>query len=105
MAKAKGESVVWGFLAVLLSVIGVLLVLLAKKKDAYAKHYAKQSLVLFIAWIIVIIIGFIPVIGWVLSPILGIIMFVLWLITLIFSLTGDMKNTPLIGKYAKKFNF
>lgn len=105
MAKTKGDSVVWGFLAVLLSIVGVVLVLLAKKNDKYAVFYAKQSLVIFIASVIAGLVGMIPFIGWVLMPVFVLIVFLIWIITLIRSLTGNMKEAPLIGKYANKFNF
>lgn len=105
MAKTKGDSVVWGFLAVLLSIVGVVLVLLAKKNDKYAVFYAKQSLVIFIASVIAGLVGMIPFIGWVLMPVFVLIVFLIWIITLIRSLTGNMKQAPLIGKYANKFNF
>jgi uncharacterized membrane protein len=63
MAKTRGDSVVWGFLAVLLSIVGVIIVLLTQKNNKYAVFYAKQSLVLFIAWVIASVIGFVPFVG------------------------------------------
>lgn len=106
MAKGKvGESQIWAFLAVFLGIIGFILVLLAKKTDKYAMFYAKQSLVLMIAWIISFAIAIIPILGWIVAPILSLVIFVLWIIAIINTFSGTEKDTPIIGKYAEKFNF
>lgn len=108
MGKGIGESQIWAFLAVFLGLIGFILVLLAKRNDKYAMYYAKQSLVLMIAgillWIVSVVTMFILV-GFILAPVGGLIMLVLWIIALINSLSGSEKPTPLIGKYAEKFKF
>ena len=52
MAK-HDDAKLWAFLGVFLTVIGFLLVFLTRKQDKYAMFYAKQGLVLFIAWVIV----------------------------------------------------
>ena len=52
MAKSDGNSKIFAFLAIFLGIIGFLIVLIAKKDDAYAMFYAKQSLILFIFSII-----------------------------------------------------
>ena len=106
MAKGTiGESQIWAFLAVFLGIIGFILVLLVKKKDKYAMFYAKQSLVLMIAWLISFVIAIVPVLGWIASPIIALIIFVLWIIAIINTLSGEEKPTPMIGKYAEKFSF
>ena len=104
MAK-EDDSKVFAFLAVFLSILGFIIALLAKKNDKYVMYYAKQSLVLFIAWIAVWILGMIPFIGWfIILPIGGLIIFILWIIGLVYSVSGEEKPVPLIGKYADKFN-
>ncbi|MDD5181649.1 MAG: DUF4870 domain-containing protein [Candidatus Nanoarchaeia archaeon] len=106
MAKGKvGESQIWAFLAVFLGIIGFILVLLTQKKDKYAMFYAKQSLVLMIAWVISFVIAIIPVLGWIVSPIIALVIFVLWIIAIINTFSGTEKLTPIIGKFAEKFNF
>ena len=109
MAKSsvESDSRVFAFLGVFLSIIGFLIVILAKKDDKYAMYYAKQGLVLFIAYIVVwiasVILAFIPVIGWIIALILWILVVVLWLVGWISALTGVEKPIPIIGKFAEKW--
>lgn len=101
----KGDdSKLFAFLGVFLTIIGFIVVYATKKDDQYAMHYAKQGLVLGIAWIIAVIIGMVPFIGWILAPIILIIMLVLWVLGMIYSLSGEMKTIPIVGKYAERFN-
>ena len=87
----------------MLSIIGFIIVLLAKKNNKFAMYHAKQSLVLFIVYIIGwIILAFVPVLGWALMPVWWILMLIMTIIGIINSLTGKEKPLPLIGKYAKK---
>lgn len=106
MENRSGESKVWAFLAYLLSIIGFVLVLLLKKSDRFAMYHAKQSLVLFIASILVGAVGaallIIPFIGVLASAVLRIIIVVLWIIGIINALTGKEKPLPLIGGFADK---
>ena len=101
------DNKLFAFLAVFLGIIGFLIAILAKKDDKYVMYYAKQSLVLFIAYMLVYLLGlFIPIIGWfVILPIGGLVMLVLWIMGLVYSLSGEMKPVPLVGKFAEKFNF
>ncbi|HDQ60096.1 MAG TPA: DUF4870 domain-containing protein [Candidatus Woesearchaeota archaeon] len=101
----EGKSTIWGFLAVFLGIIGILVVLLAKKDDNYAMYYLKQSLVLVIGFVAAGIVSVIPIIGWIVGAIAMLVFFVLWIIAWINALSGQTKETPLIGKYAEKFKF
>lgn len=104
-AKKEDDSKLFAFLAVFLSILGFIIALLAKKDNKYVMFYAKQSLILFICWVVAWIVGMIPVIGWfVLGPILYIVVLVLWIIGLVYSISGEMKLIPLVGKYADKIN-
>ena len=110
MAKqVESDSKVFAWLAVFLGIIGFLIVLLAKKDDKYAMFYAKQSLVLFIAaiivWVVGIILMFIPIIGLIIYRVLSVILLVLWLMGWIFALSGKEKPIPIVGKYAEMFKF
>jgi len=99
------DSKLFAFLGVFLTVIGFIIVYATQKKDKYAMFYAKQGLVLFIAWVIVSIIGwilaFIPVIGWILGTILYLILVVAWVLGMIYALSDEQKEIPLIGTYAR----
>jgi uncharacterized membrane protein len=102
--KLQSDSKLWAFLAVFLSIIGFVLALLAKKDDKYVMFYAKQSFVLFISGLIVSAIAWVPLIGWVAFPILSLILFVLSIIALVYSLSGEMKETPIVGEYGNKLD-
>lgn len=106
--KSNDDSKLFAFLAVLLSIVGFLIALVAKKEDKYVMFYAKQSLVLFIIAIIVgvihRIVSWIPIFGSIVSTALNIILVVLWVMGIIYSLSGEMKDIPLVGEYAKKIN-
>jgi uncharacterized membrane protein len=105
-SKEVEEGKVFAFLGVFLTIIGFIIVLLAKKDNKYAMYYAKQGLVLFIAAVIVGIVGsIIPFLGWfVILPIGNIIILILWIIGWINALSGKEKPIPWIGQFADKFN-
>lgn len=105
MAKKNDDSKLFAFLAVLLTLIGFIIAYAAKKEDKYVMFYAKQGLVLFFAWLVAWIAGmslfFVTFVG----MILNLIVLVLWIIGMVYSLSGEMKEVPLIGQFAKSFNF
>jgi uncharacterized membrane protein len=102
--SSGGDSKLFAFLAVLLSIIGFVIALVARRDDKYVIYYAKQSLVLFIACLIIGVIGWVPIIGWIMYPILVIIWVVLWIVAMIYSLSGNMKPVPIIGNFGDKIN-
>lgn len=103
----KGDRKLFAFLGVFLTVIGYIIALATKKDDDYVMFYAKQGLVLFIAWIIIwavsFIFWFIPFIGWVVMALLYLAMVLLWVVGMIYSVSGEKKYIPVIGKFADKF--
>jgi len=106
MAK-EDDGKLFAFLAYLLGIIGFLIVLLAKKDNKFAMYHAKQSLVLFIAWVIVSVVGtIIPFIGWfIIMPIGSLVLIIFWILGMINALTGKEKPLPFIGQFGSKFNF
>ncbi len=107
--KEADDDKLFAFLATFFTIIGFLVVILAKKKSEYVKFYAKQGIVIFIASLIVGAIGWvvfwIPVLGWIIKTGMSIILLVLWLISWINALSGEMKETPLVGEYAKSIDW
>jgi uncharacterized membrane protein len=103
MVKGKEEGKIWAFLGVFLTLIGFLIVLLAKKDDKYAMYYAKHGLVLGIIWIVLWILNLIPIIGWVIYVVGGILTLILWVIIFIAALSGEEKKFPVITELASKF--
>ncbi|PIN76758.1 hypothetical protein COV17_01230 [Candidatus Woesearchaeota archaeon CG10_big_fil_rev_8_21_14_0_10_36_11] len=106
--KDVEEGKVFAFLGIFLTIIGFLIVLLTKKDNKYAMFYAKQGLVLFIVYVIVavanMVLMFIPFLGWLIMFILGIGLLILWIIGIVYSLSGEEKEIPLIGSFAKKIH-
>jgi uncharacterized membrane protein len=108
MAKKEDERKLFAFLGVFLTVIGFIIALVAKKDDKYVMFYGKQGLVLFIAWVILWVVSaifmFIPFLGWAIATVLYLGVLILWVIGLVYSLSGEMKEIPIIGQFAKKIN-
>jgi uncharacterized membrane protein len=77
------------------------------KKNEFAKFHVKQGLVLLITSIIINVVGsIVPILGWfIILPLGSLLVLVLWILGIINSLSGNMKELPLIGQFAKKFTF
>jgi len=128
MAKKADDDKIFAFLGAFLTIIGFIIVLLAKRDSKYAMHYGKQGLVLGIAWIVIWIV--MAIIGGIVSvftigaaaaggvvvgaglgllvtligAILGIGLLILWIISWVNALSGEMKPLPLLGGIADKIN-
>jgi uncharacterized membrane protein len=100
------ESKLYAFLGVLLLIIGYFIVYFTRKKDRYAMFYAKQGLVLFVAWVIAEVAGWmlqwIPVAGDIIKFVLMALVLALWIVGIIYALSGEEKDIPIIGEFAKK---
>ena len=99
MAEKNNDKIIFAWLAVFFTIIGFLIAILLKKENKYVMFYAKQGLILFIGEIII----------WLLSGIFGklIILFwiflaILWAMAWINALSGEQRNTWLIGDLAEK---
>jgi uncharacterized membrane protein len=104
--KDDSESKLFALLGILLTIIGYIIVYFTRKEDKYAMYYAKQGLVLFIAWIIVavaaLMVGWILIVGSIIATVLYAVTFALWIVGIIYSLSGEEKEIPIIGVFAKK---
>jgi uncharacterized membrane protein len=89
-----------------LSYIGllVLIPLLAKKESKFAQEHAKQGLALIIAWVILWVVGIIPILGWIVGFFGSIILLILNVIALIKALMGQFWEIPVIGPFRHKLN-
>ena len=103
-SKEVEEGKIFAFLGVFLGIIGFVIVLLTKKDNRYAMFYAKQGLVLTIAYVIAMIVMIVPILGWIVGMIAYIVLLVLWVIGWINALSGKEKYIPLIGQFADKFD-
>ena len=101
----KDEEKGWALLGVALPLIGYIVLLLTKKGGAYAQFYAKQGVILFFAWIAVVV--FVTVLGMLrlgmLSWIVNVLWIVLWVFGIVHALSGKKQPLPVIGEFAKNF--
>ncbi|MCX6742555.1 MAG: DUF4870 domain-containing protein [Candidatus Pacearchaeota archaeon] len=110
--SSADDSKTYAFLATFLSIVGFIIAfiiaLVTKKDDKYVMHYAKQSLVLFIAWIIVgvvsMVLRLIPIVGGIISWLLYALMIILWILSWVYALSGKIQYIPVIGQFGDKFN-
>ena len=102
--RKKDDQKLFAFLATFLSIVGFVVALIMKRDDKYVMFYAKQSLIVFIIYLIAKAIGVFPFIGDIISPIVYIASVLFWVMSWINALSGKMKEIPLIGVYARKIN-
>lgn len=109
MAKtvSADDGKLWAFLAYLLGLIGFVLVIALKKDNKFAMYHAKQSLVLFIFMVLVMVVGtVIPFIGWfIIMPLGSLLVLILWILGIVNALTGKEAPLWLIGRFGDKLNF
>lgn len=78
--------------------------LLLKKNSKYCQFHAKQSMVLFITSIALIIINIIPVVGWIISFLGWIAIVIFMLLGFVNALQGIKWEVPFLGRFAGKIN-
>ncbi len=100
--KRDDDSKLFAFLATFLSIVGFIIALITKKENKYVMYYAKQSVVIFIIFMIARVTDWIPFIGDVISVIVNIAGFIFWLISWIYALSGEMKQVPFVSQYSEK---
>jgi uncharacterized membrane protein len=69
----------------------IALIINSNEKDEIASFYIRQLLGIYLFSFLAVI----PGLGW----IIGIIVLVFWILSLIGSVNGEMKETPVVGKY------
>ncbi len=84
-----------------LAYILFLIPLLAAKESPYAKFHTNQGLLVFIASMIVTVVGsIIPILGWfIILPLGGLAVGIIGILGIINAITGKAKELPLIGKF------
>lgn len=110
----QGDSNLFGFLGIFLPIIGFIIVKLGRPKDEYALYYSKQGLVLGIALIAISILqGVLFALSFITLGITAIIsaiayilylpLFIFWIMGMIYAFSGEQKDIPIIGNFAKRF--
>lgn len=105
VAKKGNTMAVFAYLWILI----IIPFLTEGKNDPFVKFHLKQGLALIIfdvvGWVVGAVVGWFPVIGW-------LIVWLWWVASLVFAIIGIMnvlngqeKELPVIGQYAKNFNF
>lgn len=75
------------------------------KKDPVVKFHIKQGFVLLILEVIGWFVNRIPYLGWPVGALISLVTLILAIIGIINVVNGHEKELPLIGQYAKNFNF
>jgi uncharacterized membrane protein len=103
--KGKNSIAIFAYLWILI----VIPFLTNEKNDPFVKYHLKQGLALIVfdvvGWLVSVAIGWFPIIGWLIVWLFWIASLVLVIIGIVNVLNGQEKELPLIGQYAKKFNF
>ncbi len=103
--KGKNSIAIFAYLWILI----IIPFLTGVKNDPFVKYHLKQGLALIvfdvIGWLVVVLIGWFPIIGWLIVWLFWITSLVLTIIGIMNVLNGEEKELPLIGHYAKNFNF
>lgn len=78
--------------------VGLLIAFLAGDKEG-AKFHLNQALVIWIGYIIVGVIGWLPIplVGWIITSVLSVFLFVCTIIGIVGAVKGEEKEAPLIG--------
>ena len=80
-----------------LSWIGLLIAFVAGDREG-AKFHLNQSLVIWLAGIVLGVVMIVPVLGWLVGLVGGIFLFIYWIIGLVSAIQGQEKEIPLLGK-------
>ena len=70
----------------------IALVVNSTQKDEIASLYIRQLLGIYLFSIVITFVPVIKIFGWVLA-------FIFWILSLVGAINGEMKETPVIGKY------
>ncbi len=93
----------WAFVGILLWLLGFFIVFFMRRNNRYAMYYAKQGAILSIVYVIFALLRGIPFIGWIIYLVGSIFVVFLWVMGLIYSLSGEEKEIPIIGEFAKRW--
>lgn len=91
-------------MAIVAYIIFFIPLLTDSKDDPFVKFHVKQGLVLFLAWVAVAMLSYVPIImffAWILN--LGLL--ALMVIGIMNAVGGKKTPLPLVGHFAEKFNF
>lgn len=76
--------------------IGLIIAFVAGDKDG-AKFHLNQALVIWLAYIICTIIGYVPLIGGIISLVMWVFLVVCTILGLVYAIQGQDKEVPILG--------
>ncbi len=82
--------------AALSYVLLLFIVPMARKGSAFCQFHAKQGIALFVAWVIVSLLAWIPFIGWA----AWLSLLIVNVLAIVKTLNGETWELPILGKYA-----
>ena len=97
--RIDDDRKLYAFISSFFTIVGFIIALILWRKDKYIMHYAKHGLVLFIAQVVIVVLG--PFLYF-LSSVLWVLWVILWMVSWMNSFSGKMKKTFLIGDLADK---
>ena len=107
MAKSSTglEENVAGLLCYILGWVSGLVFFLIEKDSKFVKFHAMQSIITFVALMIIMwIANVIPLIGWLIAGLVGLLALVLWIILMIKAYQGEKFKLPVVGDLAEKWS-
>lgn len=97
------EANIAGLLCYVLGWVSGLVFILIEKESKFVRFHAIQSIYVFGALTIaIIILGWIPIIGWVISSLLWVLWIVLLIILMVKAYQGEKYKLPMVGDLAEK---
>ena len=98
----KGNENLMGAGAYLLWWVTGIIFLVVEKNNKFVRFHAMQSLLLFgPLHVLMIVLGFVPIIGWIVGVFLSLGSFILWIV-MMWKAFGEMFKLPYVGDLAEK---
>ena len=92
-----------GLLCYVLGWITGIIFLVLEKENKFVRFHAIQSLATFLTlFLIVTVIGWIPIIGWIISILITPLGLILWLLLMYKAYKGERFKLPIAGDFAEK---
>ena len=92
-----------GLLCYILGWITGILFLILEKQNKFVRFHAAQSLATFLPlFVILAVVGTIPLIGWLLAGPISILTLILWLLLMFKALKGERYRLPIVGNFAEE---
>ena len=93
-----------GLLCYILGWVTGIVFLIIEPKNKFVRFHAIQSIIVFGAYFIVIMIFmWIPIIGWIIAMIMWILWFIFWILLMYKAYQGEKYKIPIAGDMAEKW--